>query len=284
MDRRRPRARVAAHGVTDAHDAGHVSAGQRHIVSGRDSHAAIGRAFHAARASGVVGSKSALVRAGSRRSRPRAARWRAGPRTSSRRRPSRSRGRGRGSACAGRPRSRDGCRCTRRSSKCAARSRSVSERNVQRAPVEAFSRKTSCWVLGMIVTSSVNATRAPLVEAQQLAVVLALARAVLAAAEVQHEQVVALQLGQPVHDAVLVGEREVGDGRAGLEVAAHGCPPDAVDAGHGGHVEASGRRRRPRRGCAAPRAARSARASRRRARGPRCRRARRRRGGPRGRP
>ena len=44
---------------------------------------------------------------------------------------------------------------------------------------------------------------------------------------------------EPVHDPVLVGELEVGDGRAGLEVAAHGCPPDAVDAGHGGHVEAA---------------------------------------------
>ena len=48
----------------------------------------------------------------------------------------------------------------------------------------------------MIVTSSVKATRAPLVEAQQLAVVLALARAVLAAAEVQDDEVVALELAR----------------------------------------------------------------------------------------
>jgi hypothetical protein len=63
---------------------------------------------------------------------------------------------------------------------------------------------------------------APLVEAQQLAVVHALARAVLAAAEVQDEQVVALQVRQPVQVAVLVAQLEVGDGRAGLEVPAHG--------------------------------------------------------------
>ena len=54
-------------------------------------------------------------------------------------------------------------------------------------------------------------------EAQQLAVVLALARAVLAAAEVQDHRVVALQLGQPVHVAVLVGQLEVGDASSGLE-------------------------------------------------------------------
>src|SRR6266496_43400 len=47
----------------------------------------------------------------------------------------------------------------------------------------------------MIETSSVNATEHSSLEVQQLAVVLALARAVLAAAEVQDERVVALQVG-----------------------------------------------------------------------------------------
>jgi hypothetical protein len=61
------------------------------------------------------------------------------------------------------------------------------------------------------------------VEVQELAVVLALAWAVLAAAEVQDEQVLALELGQAVHGPVLVGELEVGDRHAGLEVAAHGA-------------------------------------------------------------
>jgi hypothetical protein len=63
--------------------------------------------------------------------------------------------------------------------------------------------------------------RAPLVEAEQLAVHHPLARAVLAAAQVQHEEVVALEVGQLVHVAVLVGQLEVRDGRADLEVLAH---------------------------------------------------------------
>jgi hypothetical protein len=60
------------------------------------------------------------------------------------------------------------------------------------------------------------------VEAQELAVVHALARAVLPAAEVQHERVVALQLGQPLQCAVLVRQQEVGDRRADVQVLAHG--------------------------------------------------------------
>jgi hypothetical protein len=59
------------------------------------------------------------------------------------------------------------------------------------------------------------------VEAQKLAVVHPLAGAVLAAAEVQHERVVALQFREPVQSAVLVGQHEVGDRRPGLEVLAH---------------------------------------------------------------
>jgi hypothetical protein len=63
--------------------------------------------------------------------------------------------------------------------------------------------------------------RAELVEVEQLAVVLALARAVLAAAEVQDQDVVALELGQPVQLALLVGQLEVGDRCAWLKVLAH---------------------------------------------------------------
>jgi hypothetical protein len=54
----------------------------------------------------------------------------------------------------------------------------------------------------------------PLVQLDQLTLVLPLTRAVLAAAEHQHHRVVALQAAEPVHDAVLVGQLEVGQGHA----------------------------------------------------------------------
>jgi hypothetical protein len=52
--------------------------------------------------------------------------------------------------------------------------------------------------------------------------VLALARAVLAAGQVQHHHLVALQLGEPVQLAVLVRELEVGEGHSGLDPAHRG--------------------------------------------------------------
>jgi hypothetical protein len=63
--------------------------------------------------------------------------------------------------------------------------------------------------------------RAPLVELDHLLLLLALARAVLAAAEHEDEAVVALQVGEAMQVAVLVGQLEVGQGQAGLEVLAH---------------------------------------------------------------
>jgi hypothetical protein len=63
--------------------------------------------------------------------------------------------------------------------------------------------------------------RQPLRELEHLALVLALARAVLATAEHQHHEVVALEVGEPVRRPVLVGQLEVGQGHARLQVAAH---------------------------------------------------------------
>ena len=88
--------------------------------------------------------------------------------------------------------------------------------------------------------------RAPLVELDHLALLLALARAVLAAAEHEDEAVVALQVRQAMQVAVLVGQLEVGQGHAGLEVLAHGLllgmhardvQADAVDARECGDVQ-----------------------------------------------
>src|SRR4051812_37017918 len=64
--------------------------------------------------------------------------------------------------------------------------------------------------------------RTPPVELDHLLLLLALARAVLAAAEHEDQAVVALQLRQAMKVAVLVGQFEVGQGHAGLEVLAHG--------------------------------------------------------------
>src|SRR5215216_1720273 len=136
-------------------------------------------------------------------------------------------------------------------SKCWCTSRSSSERNVQRAPVAIFSLYTSCRLLGMMVTSSVNATEHHSWKRRSIAMVHPLARAVLAAAEMQNEGVVALQLREPVHVAVLVGQHEVGDRRPRLEVLAHvrvllarsarthagDAEPHPVDARLGGEVE-----------------------------------------------
>ena len=63
--------------------------------------------------------------------------------------------------------------------------------------------------------------RAPLVELQHLALVLPLARAVLAAPELEHQRVVALQLGQPVLDSGVVGELEVGQHGSDRQPLAH---------------------------------------------------------------
>jgi hypothetical protein len=59
------------------------------------------------------------------------------------------------------------------------------------------------------------------VELRHLTLLPALARAVLAAPEHQDEAVVALQVRQAVQVAVLVGQLEVGQGPAGLQVLAH---------------------------------------------------------------
>jgi hypothetical protein len=61
------------------------------------------------------------------------------------------------------------------------------------------------------------------VEPHHLALLPALARAVLAAAEHEDQAVVALQVREPMALAVLVGELEVGQHHAGLEVLAHRC-------------------------------------------------------------
>ena len=61
--------------------------------------------------------------------------------------------------------------------------------------------------------------RAPTVEAHHLALVLALARAMLAAAEQQDQHAVALQLGQPVQLPVLVRELEVRQRLPDLDLA-----------------------------------------------------------------
>ena len=155
-------------------------------------------AAYAARAAGVVGSKSGLMRGGGPAGRPTAGRATGGPRTSSRRRPSRSPGRARGSACAARSR-RGAGRCTRgcRASLHLEVARRPGTSSARRSTI--LSLKTSCRSLGRIVTSSVNATGHHSWKRQHLALVLALARAVLAAAEHQHHRVVALQLGEPVH-------------------------------------------------------------------------------------
>ena len=71
--------------------------------------------------------------------------------------------------------------------------------------------------------------RGELLEPEQLLVVLALARAVLAAAELEHHRVVALQLGEPVHDTGVVRQLEVGQHGADGQSVAHG-----VSSGVGG--------------------------------------------------
>jgi hypothetical protein len=55
---------------------------------------------------------------------------------------------------------------------------------------------------------------------------LALARAVLAAAEQQDHRILALELGEPVQVAVLIWQFEVGQSHSGLQLCAHrGGPP-----------------------------------------------------------
>ena len=81
--------------------------------------------------------------------------------------------------------------------------------------MEICSRPTSWRSFGSTVTSCVKATAHHSWKRTHLALVLALARAVLAAAEQQHHGVVALELRQPARHAVLVGQLEVGQGRAG---------------------------------------------------------------------
>ena len=75
-------------------------------------------------------------------------------------------------------------------------------------------------------------------ELEHLALVLALARAVLAAPEHQHHDVVALQLREPVELAVLVGQLEVGQRRTDLHLA-HG-----LSLVHSGRMPGISRRRR----------------------------------------
>jgi hypothetical protein len=66
--------------------------------------------------------------------------------------------------------------------------------------------------------------RAPLVELHELALVLALAGAVLAAAELEHHRVGALELGELVELPSLVRELEVRKDVARLEVLEHVFP------------------------------------------------------------
>ena len=154
----------------------------------------------------------------------------------------------RGSACAARRRGRGAGRCTRR---CRARAAPRGRRrrgtsSARRSAIRIL--KMSCRSLGSTVTSCGEGHRAPLVELDHLALVLALARAVLAAAE----HAAPWQLSPCSSDsrcsvAVLVGQLEVGQRRAGLEVLAHGLllgsrhardvEPDPVDAGQRGDVE-----------------------------------------------
>ena len=154
-------------------------------------------ACQAARASAVVGSKSALVRRNrSCRSCPQLIGGRAAPepvaavdlvdheagREHERVRHGRA-------WCGSVYSSISSVRCT---------SRSPSDRNVHQAPVAIFILFVSCRSLGRTVTSVGERDRHELLQLEQLLVVLALARAVLAAAELQHQRVVALQLGQLV--------------------------------------------------------------------------------------
>src|SRR5262245_48281894 len=67
--------------------------------------------------------------------------------------------------------------------------------------------------------------RAPLIELDHLALMLALAWAVLAAAEQQEHGVAALQLGEAPQCASVVGQLEVRQYCSGYEYLAHGLLP-----------------------------------------------------------
>ena len=207
---------------------------------------------HAARAAGVVGSKSGLMRCGTGPAgRSRAGTVRAGPRTSSRRRPCRSRGPAPARACAARPRSRGGRRCTRRSRACACSSRSLVG---EEGPVGAgreLQLVGLVQVVGGTVTSFVKATGAPLVEAAASRADAGARAGSAHRGRDEHHRVVALQRRQPVPVAVLVRQLEVRAGlpgsrsllmgisfRPGTWRHARGRPSaDAVDARERGDVE-----------------------------------------------